>query len=56
MEKAFYIVHTEFKSSYTTMNVTNWVHPHQVAIWVNCNDGSTKPSIYTFDLRNYYDG
>ncbi|CAD8184596.1 unnamed protein product [Paramecium pentaurelia] len=55
-EKAFYIVHTQFACSYTILNVSNWVNPHQVAIWVNCNDGTTKPSIFTFDLRNYYDG
>ncbi|CAD8183010.1 unnamed protein product [Paramecium octaurelia] len=56
LEKAFYIVHTVHTCSYTILNVSNWINPHQVAIWVNCNDGATKPSIFTIDLRNYYDG
>lgn len=56
MDKAFYIVHTEFTCSYTTMNVSNWINPHEVAIWANCNDGTTRPSIFIFDLRSYYDG
>ncbi|CAD8092542.1 unnamed protein product [Paramecium sonneborni] len=56
LEKAFYIVPTKYQSSYTIMNVTNWINPHQVAIWTNCNDETTRPSIFTFDLRNYYDG
>ncbi|CAD8088914.1 unnamed protein product [Paramecium sonneborni] len=55
-EKAFYIVHVKFQHSFTVLNVSNWINPHQVAIWTNCNDGSTKSSIITFDLRNYYDG
>ncbi|CAD8167785.1 unnamed protein product [Paramecium octaurelia] len=56
MDKSFYIVHTEHKCSYTIMNVTNWVKPYQVAIWVNCNDGVTGSSIFTIDLRDYYNG
>ncbi|CAD8156401.1 unnamed protein product [Paramecium pentaurelia] len=56
MEQAFYIIHTQFQCSYTTINVTNWINPNQVAIWVNCNDSSTRPSIFCFDLRKYYNG
>ncbi|CAD8192417.1 unnamed protein product [Paramecium pentaurelia] len=56
MEQAFYIIHTKFECSYTTMNVTNWINPNQVAIWVNCDDKSTRPSIFCFDLRRYYNG
>ncbi|CAD8169865.1 unnamed protein product [Paramecium pentaurelia] len=56
MEQAFYIIHTKFECSYTTMNLTNWINPNQVAIWVNCNDESTRPSIFCFDLRRYYNG
>ncbi|CAD8094697.1 unnamed protein product [Paramecium primaurelia] len=46
MDQAFYIIHTQFQCSYTTINVTNWINPNQIAIWVNCNDGSTRPSIF----------
>ncbi|CAD8149922.1 unnamed protein product [Paramecium pentaurelia] len=55
-QQAFYIIHIKFEFSYTTINVTNWINPNQVAIWVNCNDGSTNPSIFCFDLRRYYNG
>ncbi|CAK85677.1 unnamed protein product (macronuclear) [Paramecium tetraurelia] len=56
LENAFYIVHTVHQCSYTILNVSNWIGPHKVAIWVNCNDGTTKPSIFSIDLRKYYDG
>ncbi|CAD8085405.1 unnamed protein product [Paramecium sonneborni] len=55
-EKAFYVIHIKDTISYTLINVTNWIHPHLIAIWQNNNDGNAKPTIFTIDIRSYYDG
>ncbi|CAD8171109.1 unnamed protein product [Paramecium pentaurelia] len=56
LEKAFYIIQIKDTISYTLINITNWIHPHLIAIWQNNNEGTAKPTIFTIDIRQYYDG
>ncbi|CAD8076953.1 unnamed protein product [Paramecium primaurelia] len=56
MDKAFYIIHIKDDISFTLINVTNWIHPHLIALWQNNNDGNAKPTIFTIDIRSYYNG
>ncbi|CAD8189614.1 unnamed protein product [Paramecium octaurelia] len=55
-QKAFYIIQVKDTLSYTLVNVTNWIHPHLIALWQNNNSGDAKPTIFTIDMRSYYDG
>ncbi|CAD8082946.1 unnamed protein product [Paramecium sonneborni] len=56
VEKAFYIIHIKDEFSQTLINVTNWIFPHLIAIWQNNNDENSRPTLFTIDIRQYYDG
>ncbi|CAK73542.1 unnamed protein product, partial (macronuclear) [Paramecium tetraurelia] len=56
VQKAFYIIHFKIDDAVTLINVTNWIHPHLIALWVNNNDSQMRPTILTVDIRSYYNG